>query len=853
MRLLLLPGLVALTAGLVLYTLPSQPTDSGTPLPLTLAGTGAQGGGGAWGPSDDPSALYASVRASRSGDAYAWGAGSGRSDADLPQVEDEALTAMTQRLCMTCHNDQLRTGNLSLQGFDVARAHEDVERAEKVITKLRLEMMPPPGIPRPGGDSLMSLAATLEQKIDEVAADNPDPGTRVFQRLNRAEYARAIRDLLGLDVDAGNWLPLDSYLGNFDNMADAQALSPTLLDAYLTAAGTISRIAVGNPNAPTTHSTYTQPALVSQHNWDHVEGAPFGTRGGLVTVHDFPADGEYVFEMETRSGSMATFEDIDVSINGERIALLPFEPGLASGNRGGGYSLRTEPITLPAGQHRVSAAFVRKFEGPYEDLLRPHEWSLAGEGESAGYGITNLPHLWTMTISGPFNPTGISETESRSRIFSCHPDRGDEAVACAESILRRMATEAHRRPVSETAVEGIMSFYHRGAEEGGFENGVRLALQATLASPGFIFRMERQPEGLRAGETFAVDDLDLASRLSFFLWGSPPDRELLEVANQGRLSDEEVLRSQALRMLEDPRAEALSTRFAAQWLRLQDMDNIRPDPYWFPNYSETLASDMRRETELFFEHLLRNDRSFLELFSADYTFANERLARHYGIPNVVGTEFRQVPYPADSNRQGVLGHGSILLLTSMGNRTSPVLRGKWVMEVLMGSPPPPPPPNVPTLEETDGVGEEGLLTTRERMAIHRANPACSSCHIMMDPIGVALDNFDVLGKWRIRENGIPVDTRGDYYDGTRINNQVELAEVLLSRPIPLVRTFTEYLLSYAIARPVEHFDQPTVRALVREAEAEDYRLSSLILGVVMSDPFRMKRADVLADDDVQDR
>ncbi len=845
---LLVPGLVALTAGLALL-LPVQPEETGSPLPLALAGTGGTPGGGLWSPDGDASPLYASVR---SGHATAWGVGSLRSDVELPRIPEDALTEVVQRVCITCHNDQLQTGNLSLQGFDVSRAEEDLTRAEKVITKLRLEMMPPPGIPRPAGDTLMALAATLEERIDQWAAVNPNPGTRVFQRLNRAEYSRAVRDLLGLEVDAGKWLPLDSYLGNFDNMADAQALSPTLLDAYLTAAGTIARMAVGNPEAPATHSTYTQPALVSQHNWDHVEGAPFGTRGGIVALHDFPADGEYVFEMETRSGTMATFEDIDVSINGERIALLPFEPGLASGNRGGGYSLRTEPIQLPAGQHRVSAAFVRKFEGPYEDLLRPHEWSLAGEGESAGYGITNLPHLWTMTVSGPYNPSGISETESRSRIFTCHPERGDEATACAESLLRRLATEAYRRPVSESALEGIMGFYHQGAQEGGFETGVRLALQATLASPSFIFRIERQPDGVQAGDAFLVSDLDLASRLSFFLWGAPPDRELLDVAAQGRLSDPSVLEAQALRMLRDPRAEALSTRFAAQWLRLQDMDNIRPDPYWFPNYSETLASDMRRETELFFDHLLREDRSMLELFSADYTFVNERLARHYGIPNVVGTEFRQVAYPAGSNRQGILGHGSILLLTSMGNRTSPVLRGKWVMEVLMGSPPPPPPPNVPTLEETDGVDDEGVLTTRERMAIHRANPACSSCHNMMDPIGVALDNFDVLGKWRLRENGIPVDTRGDFYDGTRINNVLELNQVLLSRPIPLVRTFTEYLLSYAIARPVEPHDQPTIRALVREAEAEDYRLSSLILGVVMSEPFRMKSAEVLADD-AQDR
>jgi hypothetical protein len=707
---------------------------------------------------------------------------------------------------------------------------------------------------RPGGDTLIAIAARLEEQIDAVAAGKPDPGSRVFQRLNRSEYARAVQELLDLEVDAGAWLPLDSYLGNFDNMADAQALSATLLNAYLTAAGTISRMAVGDPQAPATHATYSQSPLVSQQNWDHVEGAPFGTRGGLVAMHDFPADGEYVFQVDTRSGTMATFEDIDISINRAQVALLSFEPGLASGNRGGGVPLRTEPIFVRAGQHPVSVAFIRRFEGPYEDLLRPHRWSLAGEGESSGYGITNLPHIWNMTISGPHNPVGVSQTRARSRIFTCTPATPAEELPCAESIVERLASQAYRRPVEADRLAGLMGFYREGAAEGGFETGVRRALQGILASPAFIFRMEREPAGLAPGEVYAVADLDLASRLSFFLWGAPPDQELVRVAAAGSLSRPEVLREQALRMLADPRADALSSRFAAQWLRLQDMENIRPDPFWFPDFSENLAADMRRETELFFGYLLREDRSVLELFSADYSFLNERLAGHYDIPGVMGDAFRRVDYPEGSQRQGLLGHGSVLLLTSMGNRTSPVLRGKWVMEVLMGSPPPPPPPSVPALEETNAVEEGKVLTTRERMAIHRANPACSSCHIMMDPIGIALDNFDVLGRWRLRENGMPVDTRGDFYDGSPVNGPAELAEALLRRPVPLVRSFTEFLMSYAIARPVRIQDQPAVRAIVRESEAHDYRLSSLVLGVVLSDPFRMRKVEAVADQtDTSDR
>ncbi len=772
------------------------------------------------------------------------------SDEDDRRPTPEELTQVVRQYCVACHNDQMETANLSLQSFDVASAAEMADKAEKMVRKLRPEMMPPPGMPRPDEETLLALVETLEETLDERAAVEPNPGTRAFQRLNRVEYATAVKSLLGLEVDAGAWLPLDSYLAGFDHMADAQPLSPQLLDAYLTAAGVISRLAVGDPEASLARETYSISGRMSQHQWDHVEGAPFGTRGGMVVEHVFPVDGEYVFDLEVRAGNRAEFEDLDLSINGEQVALLPVEPGVSSGNRGGGIPVRTEPVFVPAGQHKVSAAFVRQFAGPYEDLLRPHDWSLAGEGESAGYGVTVLPHLWVMSITGPHNPSEVSDSPTRQRIFTCRPTSAAEERPCAESIISRMGDEAYRRPLTEQDFEGLMSFYDQGAEEGGFENGVRLALQAILASPHFIFRMEREPSDVAPGEIYALNDLDLASRLSFFLWGTPPDSELIGLATENQLSDPDVLEAQARRMLEDPRAEALATRFAAQWLRLQDMENIDPDMYWFPNFSHNLRSDLRRETELFFEHLVQEDRSFLEVLSADYTFVNERLARHYGFSDVIGDDFRRVEYPAGTSRRGVLSHGSVLLLTSMGTRTSPVLRGKWVMEVLLGTPPPPPPP-VPALEETAPVTAGEVMTTRQRMEMHRDNPACMSCHQMIDPIGIALDNYDVVGQWRVRERAAPLDTRGELWDGTPVDSPLELSGALLEHPVPIVRTFTSYLMSYAIARPVEDHDQPAIREIARQAEADDYRMSSLILGVVMSDPFRLRRAEAIADNDAE--
>ncbi|HEX3645245.1 MAG TPA: DUF1592 domain-containing protein [Vicinamibacterales bacterium] len=767
------------------------------------------------------------------------------------------LNPVVRRYCAGCHSDKGKAGGLSLAAFDVAHAAQTPEVAEKMIRKLQAGFMPPPLAPRPDAATYAALITALELDVDAAAAIKPNPGGRTFQRLNRPEYARAVRELLELDVDAGNWLPLDTKSANFDNIADAQALSPTLLEAYLNAASAISRMAVGDRNAPTVDSTYSSPGYVSQHPWDHVEGAPYGTRGGSVVEHVFPADAEYVFEVDLVSGSNARFEDIDISIDGERVALIEYETGPAGGADGrGAVPMRTEPILVKAGQHLVAAAFVRRAEGPYEDLIRPHDWSYAGGG-SGGPGITTLPHVRDLIIKGPYRITGISETASREKIFSCRPTSAAEEVPCARQILSRLASDAYRRPITAGELDRLMPLYEKGAgraggtrraggaaagQAGGFEAGVRSALEAILASPYFIFRMEKEPEIARPGGTYRVADVDLASRLSFFLWGTPPDQELLALANKGVLSVPATLDKQTRRMLADPRAEALGSRFAGQWLRLQDIDKVHPDPNNYPNFDDNLAAAMRRETELFFNSLVREDRSVLDLYRANYTYVNDRLARHYGFPGVSGEEFRRVLYP-DDTRRGVLGQGSILVQTSLANRTSAVLRGKWVMEVLMGSAPPPPPPDVPAFEDTADAKNGKMLTTRARMEMHRANPACSSCHRFMDPIGLALDNFDVTGKWRERENGMPLDTRGDFYDGTAVTKPSELTAALLKRPVPLVRTFAENLMAYAIGRRVEYFDQPAIRAIARTAAANDYKMSSFILGVIKSDAFQMRRSD----------
>jgi len=751
---------------------------------------------------------------------------------------------LVKKYCAGCHNDRNkdRAGSLTLASFDIAKAGKEADVAERMIRKLQASMMPPPGMPRPQPAVYQGFIHTLENTVDAYAKANPNPGSRTFPRLNRAEYSRAVKDLLDIQVNAATWLPQDTMSANFDNIADEQALSPTLLDAYLNAAGDISRMAVGDKNAPSIDKTYTNQTYVSQHPWDHVEGAPYGTRGGMVVDHVFPADGEYALEVTFTNGDNSRFEDVDISIDGQRVALLAYENGPQIAADGSGATpLFTDPVLVKAGQHKVAAAFIKRTDGPYEDLIKPHEWSNAGGG-SGGGGITTLPQLRDVVIRGPYKTTGISMTPSRKKIFSCRPTSSADEITCARQIVTRLGGEAYRRPLTAAEIDRIMPFYEGEAAKHGFEAGVRASLEAILASPYFIFRLEKAPTDARSGGTYRVADIDLASRLSFFLWGEPPDQELIAAAGRKELSTAAGLDKQARRMLADPRAFAIADRFAAQWLRLQDVEKVRPDPNFYPNFDENLAEAMRTETKLFFNNLVKEDRSLLELYSADYTFLNERLAKHYGIAGVNGTEFRRVTYP-DATRRGIFGQGTMLVQSSLANRTSPVLRGKWVMEVLLGTPPPPPPPDVPDLEASAGAKDGRLLTTRERMEIHRKNATCNSCHRFMDPIGLALDNFDVTARWRTRENGMPLDTAGDFYDGTKVSSLAELSTVLMKRPLPLVRTFTENLMAYALGRRVEYFDQPAVRGISKAAEANNYKMSSFILGVVKSDAFRMRRVE----------
>jgi hypothetical protein len=747
--------------------------------------------------------------------------------------------------CTRCHSEQRQRGGLVLEGFSVEAAAQNADIAERMIKKLRAGMMPPSGARRPEGSALSDLAMELESRIDEEWRKNPEPGTRVFQRLNQAEYAASVEHLLGLGVDVSSFLPLDTKSANFDNIADVQMPSTTVVEGYLRAAGQIARLALGDPEAEVGNTIYRMPRIAGQK--DQVEGAPFGTRGGLSVVHNFPADGKYVFHIMPYNavegevfGRTWGEDEIEISIDGERVALLRIDRWMHE-SEPSGLNIRTDSIQVSAGPHRVTAAFVKQFEGELDDLIRPIDHTLADGQIGIGYGVTTQQHLQRMTVLGPFEVTGVSDTPTRRFVFSCRPTAPEEERPCAESIVERLAVRAYRRDVSQADVDGLMQFYDQGAETRGFEGGVRLALQAILASPHFIFRMEKAPEGVEPGEIYEIADADLASRLSFFLWGSPPDEELVRLAREGDLTDDDELERQVNRMLTDERAGALASRFAAQWLRLQDLEKIRPDALSYPYYDQTLADAMHRETELLFDYIRHEDRPITDLLTADYTFVNERLARHYGLTGVLGPDFQMVQYP-DARRRGILGHGSILTLTSHANRTSPVLRGKWVMEVLLGSPPPPPPPNVPALEETEGAEDGRFLSVRERQEIHRANPACSSCHNVIDPIGLAFENFDVTGAWRNRDEGNPIDTDGELYDGTPLTGVDDIREAIMSRPEVFYRIFTENMMAYALGRRVEYYDMPSVRQITEDAAEDEYRLSAFVLGVVNSPAFRTSRA-----------
>ncbi|MEZ5419968.1 MAG: DUF1592 domain-containing protein [Vicinamibacterales bacterium] len=661
--------------------------------------------------------------------------------------------------------------------------------------------------------------------------------------MNRAEYARAVRDLFQLDIDVTALLPADTIVNGFDNVVDAQSFSPALMESYLRAASKVTAQALGDRDAAASEALYRVPKTASQLT--RVDGAPFGTRGGVSVIHTFPADGEYLFRMELHGnacgylfGGPAMNEQIEVSIDGERKALVDIDPKMYEGTTS--LILKTEGVHVTAGAHRVTAAFLQRFEGPVNDLIAPIDHTLADTQIGVAFGITTMPHLKDLAIAGPQRVTGISDTDSRRAVFTCRPTSTRAEQDCATEIVRRVSTRAFRRPVTDVEFAELMKFYESGRKDGDFESGIAGAMEAVLASPQFLFKLEAPAQGAvrKAGTAYRLRDIDLASRLSFFIWGVGPDEELTRLATSGRLSAPGMVEKQVRRMLADPKSEALASRFAAQWLRLRDVEEVLPDALLYPYFDRTLGRAMMKETELFFGSIVREDRSVLDLITADYSFVNERLARHYGIPNVTGNEFRRVTLPPE--RRGILGQGSILVQTSVADRTSPVMRGKWVMEVMLGSPPPAPPPNVPTLEETGGTTGGKVLTVRERMETHRRNPACMSCHRVIDPLGLTLENFDVTGRWRIKDNGNPVDSAGQLYDGTPMEGPAGLRAALMKKQDAFLTSFTESLMTYALGRRLAPTDMPTVRRILRGGEPTRYALSSFVLGIVTSPAFQMK-------------
>jgi mono/diheme cytochrome c family protein len=766
-----------------------------------------------------------------------------------PSLAVDAQNQLVGQYCSTCHSERGKAGGLTLAGFDAAKIEQRPDVAEKMIRKLRTGMMPPASARRPDADTVHQFVDALEAKMDAAFAVNPNPGWRPFQRLNRAEYQRAVKDLLGIDVDVTAFLPPDTISKGFDNVADVQSFSPTLMESYLRAASQISRLAVGDRSASATSATYKIGRTGSQMR--HVDGAPMGTRGGISVVHTFPADGDYVIKVSMHNEplggiygrtTMATMnipEQVEVSVNGERAALLDLNVRMSETDPKNSLDIKTPPLHINAGPQRISAAFIQRFDGPVDDLLVPLENTLADVNIT--FGVTALPHMRDMTILGPQAVTGVSDSVSRRRVFTCRPTTAKEEETCAYEIVKNLTTRAYRGVATADDIQDAMAFYEQGRKKGDFESGVRMALQSILVGPRFVFRLEQaaDPKTVKASAGYRISDQDLASRLSFFLWDTVPDAELIKAATSGSLRTPAGFEKQIRRMLADRRSEALATRFAGQWLRLQDLEKIHPDYLIYPQYDDTLAQAMQRETELFFDSIVREDRPALDLLTADYSFVNERLAKHYDIANVTGSEFKRVQLP--EYRRGLLGQGSVLTLTSVADRTSPVQRGKWVMEVLLGSPPPPPPPNVPLLDETKATAGGKMLTTRERMEEHRKNPACTSCHRVIDPLGLALENFDATGAWRIKDNEVAVDSVGDLYDGTKMDGPRGLQQALLKHSDVFLLSFTENLMTYALGRRIEYTDMPAIRAIVRDAAKNDNRMSSFILGVANSAAFRMAK------------
>ncbi|HZO57223.1 MAG TPA: DUF1592 domain-containing protein [Bryobacteraceae bacterium] len=747
--------------------------------------------------------------------------------------------AVVKRYCAACHNATLKSGGLSLDGLDPATAGQHPQVWEKVVRRLRGRTMPPVGLPRPDEGVYSAVVASLDASLDAAASAKPNPGrSDTFRRLNRTEYQNVIRDLLALDVDVTSLLPQDESSHGFDNVTVGD-LSPTLLERYLSAAQKISRLAIGITGKQPGGETLTLPPDLTQEQ--HFDDLPLGTRGGLRTRYTFPVDAVYEFQLRLARDRNEHVEglrgehDVELMLDGERIKLFRVRPPTGGTDHHVVDKDLNVRIAVKAGPHVVSAAFPMRPSTLIETERQPYQ---------AHFNMDRHPRIqpavYSVSINGPYEAKGPGDTPSRRRLFVCQPASESEQEPCAKKILSTVMRRAYRRPVNAADLQAPMKFFREARTEGSFDNGIEMALRAVLVSPEFLFRVEQDPAGVPAGKAYRLSDLALASRLSFFLWSSIPDDELLTVAAQGKLRQPAALSAQVKRMIADPRSSVLVTNFANQWLYLRNLPSITPDMRLFPDFDDNLRQAFRKETELFFESIMREDRSVLDLLGANYTFVNERLAKHYGIPNIYGSRFRRVEFGADGVRGGLLGQGSILTVTSYATRTSPVIRGKWILDNILGVPPPPPPAAVPALGEKHSGSK--FLTMRARLSAHRDNPACSGCHKLMDPAGFSLENYDAVGRWRNAEEAVPIDAEGGLPDGSKFAGAAGLRQALMRRPDVFATTFTEKLLTYGLGRGVEYYDAPAVRQVTREARANNYKFSSFILGIVNSTPFQMRRA-----------
>jgi hypothetical protein len=763
----------------------------------------------------------------------------GQNTRTTPASDPGAQRAVLDKYCVVCHNAKLKTANLMLDQLDLTHLDAHAEIGEKVVRKLRAGLMPPTGMPRPDRAVLDAAVTGMETELDRSAGTYlPAPG---IHRLNRTEYTNAVRDVLGLKVDATKFLPADDSTRGFDNIAGALTMSPALMEAYLSAAGKISRLALGDISSPT-QAVFEVPADTAQNY--HIEGLPFGTRGGILIKYQFPVDGEYTFKVKGVTGYFQAVlggvkgEQLEVTVDGERVRLFDWDKEIAN-TTGNGKS--TQRIAVKAGLHRVGVTFLATNDVPGSELNRPFQRTMNTPGSIPGFLF--YPHVGQVWVEGPYNPAGARDTASRRKVFVCRPETPKDEAPCARTIAANLVKHAFRRPSTTADVTALMDFYQSGRADGGtFDDGIETVVQRVLADPEFVYRLEPEPAGLRPGKTYRVSDLALASRLSFFLWSSVPDDELLDVAAQGKLREPAVLEKQVRRMLADPKSEALITNFTGQWLSVRSLQTSEPVVNLFPDFDDNLRAAFQREIELFFDSIVHEDHSVLDLLNADYTFVNERLAKHYGIPNIYGPQFRRVTLSADLDmRRGLLGKGALMTLTSAAARTSPVARGKWFLQTFVGISPPDPPPNVPKPKEppVDPTGNTKTPTMRETLEAHHTNPACATCHKIFEPMGLALENFDAVGAWRTHDGDSLIDASGVLVDGTKVKDVADLRQWVVSRSDQFIRVVTEKLLTYGLGRGVEYQDMPMLRSIVHDAAPGKYKFSSLVLGIVKSPAFQM--------------